>query len=259
MVDWAQCVISGVTAGWSVTVDPTVTYCGFPCLKITGTNTTTLNATITFPASVYFGSGKRFHSAVLVGDRAQAGDNGYTVQQRLNYSAGSLHIFQGFAGGSAWDGKDWSVGTCYDGELSGTAHISGTPVWAKVDSEEVTSMILLQAAAANVTEPIYVAPMFIDQVTPPVLTIFADGQYSSQYNYLRHALLRAGVRASFAIDVARVGDAGRMSLARGSWTKAYNRQCLALWKERYGEQVVGRVERLVKEKWGDSQKVVKTA
>lgn len=39
-----------------------------------------------------------------------------------------------------------------------------------------------------------------------------------------------------------------LSLQRGSWSKGYNRQCLALWKEKYGEQVAMRIERLVKEK-----------
>lgn len=42
-----------------------------------------------------------------------------------------------------------------------------------------------------------------------------------------------------------------LSLQRGPWTKAYNRQCLAIWKDRYGEQVTLRVERLVKEKWAE--------
>lgn len=50
-----------------------------------------------------------------------------------------------------------------------------------------------------------------------------------------------------------------LSLQRGPWTKAYNRQCLALWKEKYGEQVVMRIERLVKEKWGETQAASKTA
>lgn len=50
-----------------------------------------------------------------------------------------------------------------------------------------------------------------------------------------------------------------LSLQRGSWTKAYNLQCLALWKEKYGDQVVARVERLVKEKWKETQADSKTA
>lgn len=50
-----------------------------------------------------------------------------------------------------------------------------------------------------------------------------------------------------------------LSLQRGSWSKGYNRQCLALWKEKYGEQVAMRIERLVKEKWGETQADSKTA
>lgn len=43
-----------------------------------------------------------------------------------------------------------------------------------------------------------------------------------------------------------------LSLQRGSWTKAYNRQCLDLWGKKYGEQVAAKVERLVKDKWHES-------
>lgn len=40
-----------------------------------------------------------------------------------------------------------------------------------------------------------------------------------------------------------------LGLQRGPWSKAYNRKCLALWRERYGEQVAMRVERIVAAKW----------
>lgn len=50
-----------------------------------------------------------------------------------------------------------------------------------------------------------------------------------------------------------------LSLQRGSWTKAYNRQCLDLWGKKYGEQVASKVERLVKDKWHESPSSSKTA
>lgn len=40
-----------------------------------------------------------------------------------------------------------------------------------------------------------------------------------------------------------------LGLVRGSDTQRYNRECLAMWREKYGEQVVAKVEKLVKEKW----------
>jgi hypothetical protein len=45
-----------------------------------------------------------------------------------------------------------------------------------------------------------------------------------------------------------------LGLQRGPWSKNYNRQCLALWRERYGEQVAARTERLVAEGWKDKGK-----
>lgn len=40
-----------------------------------------------------------------------------------------------------------------------------------------------------------------------------------------------------------------INLARGSWTKDYNRRCLAMWRELHGEVVVARVEKIVRERW----------
>lgn len=40
-----------------------------------------------------------------------------------------------------------------------------------------------------------------------------------------------------------------LGLARGSWTRDYNRRCLASIRQTYGETVAGRVEKLVREKW----------
>ena len=40
-----------------------------------------------------------------------------------------------------------------------------------------------------------------------------------------------------------------LNCARGSWTKAYNRQCLALWRTTYGEKIAQQVEAIVRKKW----------
>lgn len=40
-----------------------------------------------------------------------------------------------------------------------------------------------------------------------------------------------------------------ISLARGSWSKCYNRDCLAMWRAQYGDLIASRVEAIVKEKW----------
>lgn len=40
-----------------------------------------------------------------------------------------------------------------------------------------------------------------------------------------------------------------LGLARGPWTKRYNQDCLAMWRERYGDLVATRVAKIVREKW----------
>lgn len=42
-----------------------------------------------------------------------------------------------------------------------------------------------------------------------------------------------------------------LGLQRGPWLKGYARQCFAIWRERYGEHVVLRVKKIVKEKMGE--------
>jgi len=40
-----------------------------------------------------------------------------------------------------------------------------------------------------------------------------------------------------------------LSLQRGGWTAAYNRACLKLWRETYGDRVAERVEAIVRQRW----------
>ena len=40
-----------------------------------------------------------------------------------------------------------------------------------------------------------------------------------------------------------------LGLARGPWTARYNRDCLALWRQMYGNLIATRVEAIVREKW----------
>lgn len=40
-----------------------------------------------------------------------------------------------------------------------------------------------------------------------------------------------------------------LGLKRGDWTQRYNRECLALWGETYGDSVRLKVEKIVKERW----------
>lgn len=40
-----------------------------------------------------------------------------------------------------------------------------------------------------------------------------------------------------------------LSLQRGPWLKAYCRECVAIWRETYGDKVASKVEKLVRERW----------
>lgn len=40
-----------------------------------------------------------------------------------------------------------------------------------------------------------------------------------------------------------------LSLTRGDWLKRHVRECMALWRERYGEAVTRKVEKIVRERW----------
>jgi hypothetical protein len=40
-----------------------------------------------------------------------------------------------------------------------------------------------------------------------------------------------------------------LNLERGVWTKRYNQECLAMWREKYGDLITNRAEAIVKERW----------
>jgi len=221
-VDWSQCTISGVAANWTVAVDTAVLYAGMPTLRVTATTGTpgNLGATITLPAGLYLGAAKRIHSAIIASDRALAGDNAAPLQVRFNYSAGTFQTFQIYTGPSSWDGEDWNVGTARNGDANTTGHTANTTQWPKVGPNalaELTSSISLVQSAAGISGPVtqWIAPIFTDQITPPILSIFMDGNYASQYTFMRAALERANLRASMAIVVPNVGNgASYMTLAQ---------------------------------------------
>jgi len=217
-VDWSACSLGAVTANWSVEVDNAVTYCGLPTLKISGTaaSVATLNVTITLPAALHLGSAKRYTCFIKSSDRQIIGDNTQTAQIRFNYSAGGIQTVQAYTTASSWDGSDWVSGTAYDGDANTTGHTSNPTVWAKVDSEETSSIALVMGAPSTPgTFTVWLSPFLTDPICPPVLSIFMDGNYASQYTYLRQALARANIRASLAIDVPRIGSsASYMTLAQ---------------------------------------------
>lgn len=40
-----------------------------------------------------------------------------------------------------------------------------------------------------------------------------------------------------------------LGLTRGPWLKPHVRECMALWRERYGEAFAMRVEKIVRDRW----------
>lgn len=40
-----------------------------------------------------------------------------------------------------------------------------------------------------------------------------------------------------------------LSLSRGPWLKQHVRECMAMWRQRYGEAFALRVEKIVRERW----------
>lgn len=200
-VDYANAVISAVTSGWSITVDPTVTFAGRSTLKITATAgaADVGNATLTIPTT-WLGGAKRICFAVRAGDSYNQGGNDLPVQMRFNYSAGSQQIHLGYATGNVCNG-DWMEGTVFDQDATGTGHVAGTAQWAKVAAEEFTSITLTlpKRTGAAVSVPCYVSCLYLDPYETPTLTLFFDDQFTGQYKYARPLLNGLGLPVSLAI------------------------------------------------------------
>lgn len=40
-----------------------------------------------------------------------------------------------------------------------------------------------------------------------------------------------------------------LSLTRGPWMKYHIRKCMEMWREKYGDSVADKVEKIVRERW----------
>jgi len=203
--NWADVSIGTVTAGWTVEVDTSVTFGGLPSLRISSTTTTPLSVTITLPANTSLGNTKRLQMAIRCGDSALgAGSSSNALFFRCNYSAsGSHRIFSHVPASHA--PQDWQICTVLNGDAVGVSYMSGTPVWDKVNGvvggtapEACATFSLTLTPLANVTEPIYIAPLLADIASPATMILFFDGLYSGQYQYARRILAAHGLRASLA-------------------------------------------------------------
>jgi len=203
--NWADVTIGTVTAGWTLTVDPSVTFGGLPSLCITSTTTTPLSVTITLPANTSLGNTKRLQMAIRCGDSALgAGSSSNALFFRCNYSAsGSHRIFSHVPASHA--PNDWQICTTLNGDAVGVSFMTGTPVWDKVNGvvggtapEACATFSLTLTPVANVTEPIYIAPLLADIASPATMILFFDGLYSGQYQYARRIMAAHGLRASLA-------------------------------------------------------------
>ena len=203
--NWANVTIGTVTAGWTVEIDPTVKFGGLPVLKITSSTTTALSVTITLPAGTSLGNTKRLQMAIRCGDSALgAGGSSNALFFRCNYSASGSHRIFTHVPASHAPG-DWQITTVLSGDAVGVSYMSGTPVWDKVNGvvggtapEDCATFSLTLTPVANVTEPIYIAPLLADIASPATLILFFDGLYSGQYKYARRILAAHGLRASLA-------------------------------------------------------------
>lgn len=203
MVDWASAVIGAPTAGWTVEKDASRSFAGKTSLKITATAgaADTLTCDITVP-STYFGGAKRICFAIDPGDAYITGGASYPTQLWLALSGSTTHrVIMSVPTNHAIN--EWfDSGALYDQDATATGHITGTTQWAKLATEEVTSikLVMTKRAGQPISVPAYVGPIYTDPVrsAKATLTLYMDGQYSGQYKYARQILQAYGLRASLA-------------------------------------------------------------
>lgn len=224
LVDWGAAGVSigTPTVGWSVTVDNTVTYNGFPSLKVHTSDAapgggTTLTVTLTIP-STNFGPAKRLGFAVRPGNRYQAAGASYPVQFWLP-SSGGLRLYA--VPGDYMPDQEWGEYVADQGDYSTLWNFAGSPGgnWAAGDTDRTYLQLVMQCQANGISSasPVYISPIFADVgQLPAIVSLFMDGPYPGQYKYLRPLLKAFDFRATIGTVVPALlaADASYMTLAQ---------------------------------------------
>lgn len=231
MVDWDAAVLAAPTAGWTVEKTADALFAGKTALRVTATAgaADTLTCNITVPPT-YFGGAKRFGFPVASGDSYVAGDANNVCQLWLNYSGSTTHRLVSYNLATATPGA-WHEGYVYDQDAAGTAHMTGTPQWGKVGTEEVTTVTLVMTKRAGqaIVDAVYIGPIVADPIRqqPALLTLFFDGNYSGQHKYARSLLQAYCMRASMATVVPWIGAVGgTMTAAEIERMYALGHECI---------------------------------
>lgn len=204
MVDWSDVTIGTPTTGWTVEKDNSKTWAGKTSLKVTATAgaADTLICDLTIP-STFFGGAKRICFAIEPGDCYITGDGTNPVQLWLNYSDSTTHRVIMSVGSNHVIGQWYDSGALFDQDAAGSGHLSGTAQWAKVASENVTTirLVMTKRAGQAISVPCYIGPVYTDPIREQkaTLSLFFDGNYSGQWMYARQVLQAYGLRASLAV------------------------------------------------------------
>lgn len=145
------------------------------------------------------------------------GANDYYPGLWINY-AGQYHKLMGGAALSHIPGE-WRTAWSFKGQLDNVTN----PQWTAMAAGPVTTVmfVLQKRAGQAIDTPMLIGPLLADPVTEmrPTFTLFFDGNYPGQWDYVRPILQQYGLRASFADIVPRVGSGGYLT----------NAQCDALY------------------------------
>jgi len=219
LIDWATSgtltLVSANGTPEAVALDTDVTYRGRATQRVTlkaGTTfqsnlaispsitmakMRTLQIPIRFSSNVGFTSGVN-HVSLWLYDSTL----GKQIRAKIDTNTltpGEWHVVSVAAGAAAdgWDfGGGWTASSDIDNETCPRARIT----------------IVAPAGADGVN--IWIGPVTMNARARGIVSIVADGQYSSQHSYIRPMLDGLGMRASFAIQSSLVGTANRMTAAQ---------------------------------------------
>lgn len=219
LIDWATSgtlsLASANGAPEAVTLDTSVTYRGQATQKLTlkaGTTyqsnlalspsitmakMRTLQVPIRFSSNAGFGAGVN-HISLWIYDSTLGKQIRATIDT-ATLTPGEWHVVSVVPGAAA---EGWIFGGGYTAS-------------SDIDAETVPRVrVVIVAPAGSDGVNIWLGPITMNARARGIVSIVADGQYSSQHSYIRPMLDGLGMRASFAIQSSLVGTANRMTAAQ---------------------------------------------
>lgn len=219
LIDWATSgtlsLASANGAPEAVTLDTSVTYRGQATQRLTLKAGTTYQSNLALSSSITMAKIRTLQVPIRFSSNAGFGAGVNHVQLWFYDSTLGKQIRTIIDTATLTPGEWHVVSLAAGGATEGWAFGGGWTNSSDIDAETVPRVrVVIVAPAGSDGVNIWLGPITMNARSRGIVSIVADGQYSSQHSYIRPMVDGLGMRMSLAIQSGAVGDSGRMTAAQ---------------------------------------------